>query len=65
VRWSKEERAEITSLLGDVQNMDTLPSLKDCNRLIQNSTYLKTRTPPQLKTWIDNQRKASSRKRSN
>ncbi|KAL7724114.1 hypothetical protein ACLKA6_019114 [Drosophila palustris] len=64
MRWSQEERAEITSVLGDVKLLDALPSLQTCNEIIRSSKCLQNRTPAQLKTWIDNQRKAESRKRS-
>ncbi|KRF82532.1 uncharacterized protein Dvir_GJ26834, isoform A [Drosophila virilis] len=61
-RWSNEEREEIYQAFGDLLSLKGLPSLKQCNAVINNSTYLKCRTPAQVKTWIDNQRKAKSRK---
>ncbi|XP_030380423.1 uncharacterized protein LOC115628451 [Scaptodrosophila lebanonensis] len=62
VRWTREERFEMMKAFGNAKTMKDLPSLKQCNIVIKNSTYLKNRSAAQLKTWLDNQRKAEARK---
>ncbi|XP_030385793.1 uncharacterized protein LOC115632696 [Scaptodrosophila lebanonensis] len=62
VRWTREERFEMMKAFGNAKTMKDLPSLKQCNNVIKNSTYLKNRSAAQLKTWLDNQRKAEARK---
>ncbi|XP_030378191.1 uncharacterized protein LOC115626843 isoform X2 [Scaptodrosophila lebanonensis] len=64
IRWSPPERKEMEEAFGNFKSLKRLPSLAECNRVIAASQYLKRRTPAQLKSWIDNQRKAESRKKS-
>lgn len=49
--------------LGDISKLLKLPSLGKCRALIQQNSCLRRRTPEQLKSWIDNQRKDKIRKR--
>lgn len=50
----------ISEELGDILTLRKLPSLKECKYIIEKCSL--QRTPAQLKSWIDNQRKAESRK---
>lgn len=47
---------------GDLKSLKKLPSLETCQKLIRENNELRHRRPEQLKTWMDNQRKASLRK---
>ncbi|KAM8713700.1 hypothetical protein ACLKA7_013945 [Drosophila subpalustris] len=62
VRWTIEEKQEIIEIFGDLKSLQKLPSLQECLQIIRNSKNLRERTPAQLKTWLDNQRKSESRK---
>lgn len=57
------EKNVIIKNLGDISNLPVLPSLSKCRALIQQNTCLRKRTPEQLKSWIDNQRKNKIRKK--
>ncbi|XP_073842168.1 uncharacterized protein [Musca autumnalis] len=56
-RWTKEEKRAINEIFGDIFALERLPSLMECAEAIKNNNALRQRTPPQIKTWIDNQRK--------
>ncbi|XP_065370772.1 uncharacterized protein LOC135962806 [Calliphora vicina] len=56
-RWNSEEKDAIYSIFGDLKDLERLPNLKECLKAIQTSSALKNRTPQQIKTWIDNQRR--------
>ncbi|KAM8710141.1 hypothetical protein ACLKA7_016868 [Drosophila subpalustris] len=62
VRWTIEEKQEMIDIFGDLKSLQKLPSLQECLQIIRNSKNLRERTPAQLKTWLDNQRKSESRK---
>ncbi|KAL7724795.1 hypothetical protein ACLKA6_000430 [Drosophila palustris] len=62
VRWTIEEKQEMIEIFGDLKSLQKLPSLQECLQIIRNSKNLRERTPAQLKTWLDNQRKSESRK---
>lgn len=61
-KWNDAEKKAIFSNFGDVRNCEKLPSLKKCATAIRKSRALTTRTPQQVKTWIDNQRKHKKNK---
>jgi len=48
---------------GDIHKLLKLPSLNKCRALISQNSCLRERTPEQLKSWIDNQRKDKIRKK--
>jgi len=48
---------------GDIHKLFKLPSLNKCRALIYQNSCLRKRTPEQLKSWIDNQRKDKIRKK--
>lgn len=48
---------------GDLNKLSQLPSLKACQETIEECPALSNRTPAQLKTWIDNQRKDRNKKK--
>ncbi|XP_037813667.1 uncharacterized protein LOC119604853 isoform X2 [Lucilia sericata] len=56
-RWSQEERDAINSCFGCLRDLEKLPSLTECLHAIIKCPVLKNRTPAQIKTWIDNQRR--------
>lgn len=62
-KWSCEERESVIRFFGDLNTLKKLPSLKLCQEAIIKNPELKNRRPEQLKTWIDNQRKADQRKK--
>ncbi|KAK0076194.1 hypothetical protein PV325_005761 [Microctonus aethiopoides] len=62
-KWTYEEKAAVEHCFGNVITLEKLPSLKQCAQAIKRYSALNRRKPQTLKTWIDNQRKASSRKR--
>lgn len=47
----------------DIHKLQKLPSLIKCRVLIHQNSCLRKRTPEQLKSWIDNQRKEKIRKK--
>lgn len=53
-RWSNEEKNTIFSVFKEFMNRKELPSLNDIQIAISNNQVLKSRTPPQVKTWINN-----------
>lgn len=57
------EKKVIKKKFGDICKLSKLPSLKECRALIQQNSCLRRRTPEQLKSWIDNQRKEKDRKK--
>lgn len=57
------EKKVIRKNFGDIRKLLKLPSLSKCRALIQQNSCLKKRTPEQLKSWIDNQRKDKIRKK--
>ncbi|XP_073814257.1 uncharacterized protein [Musca autumnalis] len=61
-KWTNEEVEAVKSKFGELSAMKNLPSLKECNDLIINNDCLRYRTPAQVKTWIDNQRRQGHRK---
>jgi len=48
---------------GDIHKLLKLLSLNKCRALISQNSCLRKRTPEQLKSWIDNQRKDKIRKK--
>ncbi|KAK0075559.1 hypothetical protein PV326_011490, partial [Microctonus aethiopoides] len=63
-RWSIVEKSIIQKEFGDLEKMGKLPSIARCQRVIDKNPVLKNRTAAQMKTFIDNQRRAQSRKQS-
>ncbi|KAK0160235.1 hypothetical protein PV328_007663 [Microctonus aethiopoides] len=63
-RWSFVEKSIIQKGFGDLEKMEKLPSIARCQRVIDKNPVLKNRTAAQMKTFIDNQRRAQSRKQS-
>ncbi|XP_044315259.1 uncharacterized protein LOC123037666 isoform X2 [Drosophila rhopaloa] len=61
-RWTAEEINALTIEFGEPAQISKLPSLKKCIEVINRNPHLKDRTPQQVKSWIDNQRKAEGRK---
>ncbi|KAK0075400.1 hypothetical protein PV326_011623, partial [Microctonus aethiopoides] len=61
-KWTYEEKAAVEHCFGNVMALEKLPSLKKCADAIARYSALSRRKPETLKTWIDNQRKAPSRK---
>lgn len=57
------EKEAVMKHFGDIHKLLKLPSLSKCRALIHQNSCLKKRTPEQLKSWIDNQRKDKIRKR--
>lgn len=57
------EKEVIKENFGDIHELFKLPSLNECRALIHQNSCLRKRTPEQLKTWIDNQRKDKTRKK--
>ncbi|KAK0162381.1 hypothetical protein PV327_008725 [Microctonus hyperodae] len=64
-KWTDEERDIVFRCFGDTTKLKKLPTLQKCQEVINSNPILQFRKPQQLKTWIDNQRKAESRKRGN
>ncbi|XP_036150106.1 uncharacterized protein LOC118648017 isoform X2 [Monomorium pharaonis] len=58
IRWNEEEKNAVTSAFGTYIDSTKLPSLQEINKVIENSPCLKSRTAPQIKTWLHNQRKS-------
>ncbi|KAL6258235.1 hypothetical protein P5V15_010165 [Pogonomyrmex californicus] len=58
IRWNEEEKNTVLSAFTTYFDNEKLPSLKEINNIIQNSPCLKSRTAPQIKTWLYNQRKS-------
>lgn len=56
-RWTDAEKNVVYSIYSNVESLSKLPSTKECIKIIQEHPELKSRTPEQLKSWIDNQRK--------
>ncbi|KAK0157023.1 hypothetical protein PV328_011998, partial [Microctonus aethiopoides] len=63
-RWSIMEKAIIINEFGDLEKMNKLPSIAKCRRVIDKNPILKSRTAAQMKSFIDNQKRAKSRKLS-
>ncbi|KAL6254299.1 hypothetical protein P5V15_014345 [Pogonomyrmex californicus] len=57
IRWNEEEKNTVLSAFTTYFDNEKLPSLKEINNVIQNSSCLKSRTA-QIKTWLYNQRKS-------
>ncbi|GBP15472.1 hypothetical protein EVAR_73625_1 [Eumeta japonica] len=57
VRWTDEEKQAIESHFGCLKELTKLPSLSECLTVSRKFPVLKNRTPQQMKTWIDNQRR--------
>lgn len=57
------EKEVIRKNFGDVRKLSKLPSLNKCRAVIHQNSCLRKRTPEQLKSWIDNQRKDKLRKK--
>lgn len=64
VKWTDNEKKIVERTFGNLSRLAKLPSLKECQKLIKTHNALKNRTAEQLKSWIDNQRKAKSRSTS-
>ncbi|KAK0073117.1 hypothetical protein PV325_010258 [Microctonus aethiopoides] len=64
-KWTDEEREIVFRNFGDATKLKKLPTLQKCQEVINANSGLQFRKPQQLKTWLDNQRKAESRKRVN
>ncbi|KNC23708.1 hypothetical protein FF38_01230 [Lucilia cuprina] len=56
-RWSDSEKNAIYSIFGNLKELEKLPSMMKCLEAINGNPALKNRTPQQLKTWLDNQRR--------
>ncbi|XP_036140240.1 uncharacterized protein LOC105837383 [Monomorium pharaonis] len=65
IRWSEEEKHAISKHFGNVLELPQLPSIQECQHVINKYKILKKRQPQQLKTWIDNQRRAEYRRKIN
>lgn len=61
-KWTDDEKCAIYEELGDLEKLTKLPSLKECSDVINKYKILE-RTPQQIKTWVDNQRRAESRRK--
>ncbi|VEN62171.1 unnamed protein product [Callosobruchus maculatus] len=61
-KWSEKEKTLIKDHFGEPSLLKKLPATSECREFIANHDVLRGRTAQQLKTWIDNQRKAKSRK---
>jgi len=61
VRWSEEEKHALFKYFSNILELPQLPSLQECQNAIIKYKILKKRQPQQVKTWIDNQRKAENR----
>jgi len=61
IRWSEEEKHALFKYFGNILELPQLPSLQECQNAITKYKILKKRQPQQVKTWIDNQRKAENR----
>jgi len=57
------EKEVLKKNFGDIRKLHKLPSLGECRALIHQNRCLEKRTPEQIKTWIDNQRKNDIRKK--
>ncbi|KYN50101.1 hypothetical protein ALC62_00129, partial [Cyphomyrmex costatus] len=64
IKWTEMEKEVIKKKFGDIYKLPKLPSLNECRTLIYQNRCLKKRTPEQLKSWIDNQRKSNFRKQT-
>lgn len=62
--WTHEERTVVFKYFGVPTKFVKLPSLQKCQEIINKCLELECRKPQQLKTWLDNQRKAKSRKQA-
>lgn len=58
------EKAIIINEFGNLEKIDKLPSIVKCQRVIDKNPILKNRTAAQMKPFIDNQKRAKSRKLS-
>lgn len=63
-KWTDQEREAITKHFGNLQKISKLPSLQECRKVILKYRVLNQRTPQQVKTWIDNQKRAKNRQQS-
>lgn len=52
--WSTPERTVVKEVFKTNFANRTLPSLSDCQEIINSSPELLNRTPAQLKSWISN-----------
>ncbi|XP_030559364.1 uncharacterized protein LOC115768712 isoform X2 [Drosophila novamexicana] len=64
VRWGPGERKQLENIFGNLETLEKLPSLKKCSQIINENPCFRGRTSAQLKTFLDNQRKAEGRKKS-
>ncbi|XP_018360085.1 PREDICTED: probable serine/threonine-protein kinase DDB_G0283337 [Trachymyrmex cornetzi] len=62
IKWTEMEKEIVQKKFGDIYKLPKLPSLNECRILIGQNRCLRKRTPEQLKSWIDNQRKGNFRK---
>jgi len=60
-RWNEEEKQIISKHFGNIFELPKLPSLQECQNVINKYKILRKRQPQQVKTWIDNQRRAENR----
>lgn len=60
-KWADQEKKAITAYFGNLDKLSKLPSLEECRKVILKYKMLNQRTPQQVKTWIDNQRRAKQR----
>ncbi|XP_029159005.1 uncharacterized protein LOC114931205 [Nylanderia fulva] len=63
-KWTDREKEAITKHFGNLQNLSKLPSLQECRKVILKYRVLNQRTPQQVKTWIDNQKRVKNRQQS-
>ncbi|XP_059217920.1 uncharacterized protein LOC131995725 isoform X2 [Stomoxys calcitrans] len=61
--WKDDEKAAALAAFGDPLLLHQLPSNSECLSAINKCPALSERTPQQLKTWIDNQRRKDIRKK--
>lgn len=60
-KWTDQEKKAIIKYFGNLEKLSKLPSLQECRKVILKYRILNQRTIQQIKTWIDNQRRAKNR----
>ncbi|KAK0158082.1 hypothetical protein PV327_011146, partial [Microctonus hyperodae] len=61
VLWSDAEKNAVTKHFGNLKDLERLPTTKECKQVIMKYNVSRRRTHAQVKTWIDNQRRAADR----
>ncbi|KAK0073077.1 hypothetical protein PV326_013806 [Microctonus aethiopoides] len=62
MRWSDSEKLAVKNAFGDLKRLKVMPTLHECEELVAENEALRDRTGPSLRTWIDNQLRAASRR---